>query len=53
MVSNEEAADIVISNLKSKGFEVISRDNIIADIKAIRERTIKGTKELTDKWRSI
>lgn len=51
MVTNEEAADIVISNLKLKGFEVISRDNIIADIKAIRERKIKGTKDVTDKWR--
>jgi len=45
MVTNEEAADIVIQNLKSKGFEVISRDNIITDIKAIRERKIKGTKD--------
>lgn len=51
MVTNEEAADIVISNLKSKGFDVISRDNIIADIKAIRERKLKGTKDVTDKWR--
>lgn len=36
MVTNEEAADIVISNIKSKGFEVISKENIVADIKAIR-----------------
>ncbi len=50
MVSNEEAADMVIKNLKSNGFEVVSRDAIIADIKAIRERKIKGTKEVTDKW---
>jgi hypothetical protein len=53
MVTNEEASDIVIQNLKSKGFDVVSRDNIIADIKSIRERKIKGTKEITDKWNKI
>lgn len=53
MVTNEEAADIVIQNLKDKGFEVVSRDRIIADIKSIRERKIKGTKDVTDKWRKI
>jgi hypothetical protein len=53
MVTNEGAADIVIQNLKLKGFETISRDNIIADIKAIRERKIKGTQEITDKWKKI
>ena len=51
MVTNEEAADIVIQNLKSKGFDVVSREKIIADIKAIRERKIKGTKDVTEKWR--
>ena len=51
MVSDEEAADIVITNLKSKGFDVVSRNNIIADIHAIRERKLKGTKEVTEKWR--
>jgi hypothetical protein len=51
MVSDEEAADMVISNLKSKGFAVKDRNLIIADIHAIRERKIKGTKDVTDKWR--
>lgn len=50
MVTNEEAADIVIQTLKAKGFEVVNRDKIIADIKAIRERKIKGTKNITEKW---
>lgn len=36
-VSAEDAADIVIQKLKKKGFDVISRENIVADIEAIRE----------------
>jgi hypothetical protein len=45
IVSAEEAADTVIQNLRKKGFDVISRENIVADIKAIREREKTGTHE--------
>ena len=53
MVSNEEAADMVIQNLKAKGFEVIDRDKIIEDIAAIRARKLKNDKavQAMKQWR--
>jgi len=53
MVSDEEAADIIISRLKADGFEIKdgAKERIAIDIKTIRERKIKGTKDVTDKWR--
>ena len=50
MVSDEEASDMVIENLNSKGFAVKDRNLIIADIRAIRARELKGTKDVTDTW---
>lgn len=50
MVTDMEAAGIIRDNLRKKGFDVIDINKIAEDIKAIRERKEKGTKEFTEKW---
>ena len=53
MVSDEEATEIIDGRLRRMGLCLKDKQSVARDIKAIRERKLKGTKEVTEKWEKI
>jgi len=51
MVTDAEAVEIMEMRLNKLGMCFKDKKSVEADIKAIRERKITGTKNITEKWR--